>query len=212
MLELAANLVIKAISAMPVEINPLTLDFCKHYVFGKQQPRILPKELHTITRNHVIQTLLKEAGFSASTLWGHAMCYSYRGDESWYTHPTKGVVGGFIYKLISYENKFVIKCIDDWDFNTNQMYTIPLPNGLQNMSSIKSILKRVGLNLTKEDHDDSIGVSESLLAQFNEHHRFRTTWELELPEGMCMSINHPLKERWAREHSHKRRKKTIRTW
>lgn len=211
MLELAANLVIKAISSMPIEINAVTLDFLKHYVFGKQQPKVLPKELHDITRNHVIQTLCKEAGFSASTLWGHAMCYSYRGDDSWYTHPTMGVVGGFIYKLVSYEDKFIIKCQDDWDFNTNQMYTIPLPRGL-NISIIKPILKRVGLSLNKEEHDDSIGVSESLLAQFNTAHKFRTTWELELPSGMCMPINHPLKEKWAEEHSHKRRKKTIRAW
>lgn len=210
MLQLTANLILKTISAMPVEINPLTLDWLKHYVFGKQQPKTLPKELHAITKIHVIKTLLSEAGFSASTLWGHANCYSYKGDDSWYTHPTKGVVGGFIYKLISYEGKFVIKCIDDWDFNTNQMYTIPLPNGLENLSVIKSILRKVGLNLNKEE--DDLGVSESLLAQFNESHTFRTTWELELPNGMCMPINHPLKEQWSREHSHKRRKKTIRAW
>lgn len=216
MLELAANLVIKAISAMPVEINSVTLNFLKHYVFGKQQPKVLPKELHDITRNHVIQTLIKEAGFSASTLWGHSNWYPYKGNDSWYTHPTMGVVGGFIYKLVSYEDKFIIKCKDEWDFNINWSYDIPLPNGVD-WSLIRPILKRVlggKFNPVKDEYGDviSFGISEQWLAQFNADHKFTTTWELELPEGMCMPINHPLKEKWAKEHSHIRRKKTIRAW
>lgn len=204
LLEVAANLIIKAISAMPVEINPLTLDFCKHYVFGKQKSRILPDELKKYTLIQVVKSLCDFAAFSPSTRWGNAEWYPYKGDQSWYTHPTLGVVGGFIYKLISYEDKFVIKCIDEWDFNTHLSYNIPLPNGVD-WALIRPVLKRVlggKFNPVKDEYGDIIafGISESWLAQFNADHKFTTTWELELPSGMCMPINHSLKNEWAREH------------
>jgi hypothetical protein len=213
MLELATNLIIKAISAMPVEINPITLDFCKHYVFGKQQPRILPEELKKYTLIHVVKSLCDVAAFSPSTMWGNATWYPYKGDDSWYTHPTMGVVGGFIYKLVSYEDKFIIKCQDEWDFNTHLSYDIPLPNGVD-WSLIRPILKRVlggKFNPVKDEYGEkviSFGISEQWLAQFNDNHKFTTTWELELPSGMCMPINHPLKDTWAREQRTNSRKRT----
>jgi hypothetical protein len=202
MLELTVNLILKAISTMPVEINPTTLEWLKHYVFGKQKPKILPEKLKTITLVHVIKSLCSYAAFSPSTLWGHASWFPYRGDISWYTHPTLGVVGGFIYKLISYEDKFIIKCQDDWDFNVKMNYHIQLPNGLD-WGVIRPILRKIGCKF-QPLYDEggeifSFGIDEEWLSKFNDNHKFTTTWELEIPSGICMPINHPLKEEWARE-------------
>ena len=170
MLELTVTLLLRVIGSVLV-INQDTLEFCKHYVFGKQQPRRLPKSLEKITRIHVIKTLFENAAFSPSTLWGNAVFFPYKGDSSWYTHPTMGVVGGFIYKLISYEDKFIIRCKDEWDFNP-QMYEIPIPDGVD-ITVIRPIIKRLGAKFTIcQDGSERIGISELWLAQFNENHSF----------------------------------------
>jgi hypothetical protein len=190
-------------------LNPYVVEWVLHYVEGSQETKSLPKDLISITKGQIACTLVRTFWFDENTLSGIAGWYNYRGDSSYYTHPTMGVVGGFSYKLISFEDRFVVRCEDTWDFNGSS-FLIPFPD-FCDLRILINILKRVGIPVLMREDDEMekiIGVNETWLAQFNEKHCFKTVWEVELPNKMSCPINSPLKESWERsERKRKRRER-----
>ncbi|HEY9705391.1 MAG TPA: hypothetical protein V6C58_23330 [Allocoleopsis sp.] len=189
-------------------LNPYTVEWCLHYAEGSQKTKALPECLVNITRGQIACTLVKEYwAFDENTRSGIAKWYSYQGDSSYYTHPTMGVVGGFSYELVSFEDKFVVRCEDTWDFNPGFNYAIPLPD-FCNFRILIKILKQVGIPISSiEDNSGKFtaGVSESWLTQFNEKHCFKTVWEVELPNNISCPINSPVKRDWERSQRRSRR-------
>ena len=189
--------------------NPYVVEWVLHYIKGSKVTKRLPDALMPLTRAHILADLCQYAAFSPSTGWGHANWRPYKGSMCWYSHPTMGVVGGFIYKLVSYEDKFIVKCLDTWDFNNGVQVPVNFPPGVDE-KVIKKVIKRLGLPLAYSEETGRYGVPESALCVFNEAHSFNTEWEVTLPEGMKCSINSPLKEKWAKEQRRKKGHKTFR--
>jgi hypothetical protein len=179
------------------KMNPYAVEWVLHYIGGSQKQKTLPKELIKVTQAHIIYELMTKAAFSSSTLWGWANWHAYKGDTSWYTHPTMGVVGGFVYKFTSYDNKFIVTCIDRWDFNE---YSAPvaLPNGVD-IKILLKVAKKIGIPITYLEEEDIFGIRESWLSQFNDKHSFETRWEVEIPAGLKCPIDSPLKEKWVKD-------------
>ena len=172
-------------------LNPHVVEWVIHYVEGSQETKSLPKELVNITKGQICRTLIATDWFDELSLTGIAGSFTYKGCCDYYTHPTMGVVGGFSYKLISFEDRFVVRCEDTWDFNFSELnYVIPLPDFFKKteLRTLINILKRVGIPVVLED-DGSLGVSEHFLTQFNEKHCFKTVWEVELPSKMSCPIS-----------------------
>jgi hypothetical protein len=174
-----------------VEVNPITLEWVEHYVRGSQTPKTLPTALIGYTKRHLCVCL---NNLRSSTLEGVARCYDEEGYKStdWYRHPTAGVVGGFAYKLISWEDKFVFHCWDTWDFNPEtsdgEDYLIPVPKTVD-VEVLTKILKRFRVPIRKRS-GNRVGISETWLSQFNHKHKFVTNWEVIVEDAMSSPVNY----------------------
>lgn len=169
------------------ELNPHTLEWGEHYIIGSKRDKELPKSLVPFTKDDVLYALCgdKKHKKDIKSWWG-AICQPYKGGNSWFTHPTQGVVGGFAFRLKSWEKEFVFECIDTWDFNQVD-YNIPLPTLPKCIISVLvKILERCGIQIVMENGHPCI--SEKWLSQFNEGHSFNTRWSVYTPNNLTCSL------------------------
>lgn len=171
-------------------VNPRAIQFLCHYLGGSKKPMKLNRKEIECTKSQVIDAIKNGNINDDGTGW--VMCPS--GD--WLTHTTKGVVGGFVFNWVTTDKGFLIKCVDEWDFNNGTMAqgtscVLDIPN------SVPEPLLKMGLKALESLHvkvydvwdDGTYSIAESSLAQFNERGRFLTEWEVLITEPVYCPLN-----------------------
>ncbi len=183
---------IKAAASFVPGINHRAVDFVCHYVGGTQTPMCLTDEEIQETKTQVLDAL-KWGCYDPDTRKGWVACPH---DGEWLTHPTKGVVGGFLFEVVGEtawngeeEYKILVcKCWDEWDFNPvqgsgqNGAARLELPPSIPSsvLAAGRAAAKTLGVKIKIDT--DGVYVCEEDLVRFNDKHRFRTEWEFEISQ------------------------------
>lgn len=163
-------------------VNPRVVEFVCHYISGSKAPMTLNKEERDYTHQQVIEAI-SNGCFNGEKGW--VGCPK----GSWLMHPTRGVVGGFVFKVVRHEDKIIIKCHDEWDFNYKHTgiggarLGIPSQVPVWVLNRAKPILSKLGINLS-DDGGGWHSIDEEDLVKFNSDHRFSTDWEFEEPSDL----------------------------
>jgi len=166
-------------------INPRAVEFLCHYIMGSQKPMKLNKNEIAATKLQIIDAI--KNGYINEDGTGWVSCPS--GD--WLTHTTKGIIGGYLFKVSQTDKGYIANCLDIWDFNGGQVSDIlvvpdTIPSHLQKLG-IK-ILEVLGVHIF--DLEGDLCIAECSLAKYNEDHCFHTEWQVTIDQPLFCSIHH----------------------
>jgi hypothetical protein len=168
---------IKAAAKFVPGINPRAIEFVCHYIGGSQTPMVLTGDEIALLKEALLEVIRYYPEDRQGGVPGH--------EGAWLTHPTKGLVGGFTYKLVLEGDQFVAYCHDRWDFNEgldgkgNMLCFPALPGWL--IKTASHLAGQVGITIHSEG--DKYYLQESDLVKFNEAHAFTTDWVIPLSPG-----------------------------
>lgn len=185
------NLILALVDTYLPWVNPRVVEFICHYIGGSQTPMFLTEEEEKETWWQVKEAIEFRC-FDIVSGKGWVTCPQ----GEWLTHPTKGLVGGFLFSTsweeVDGELLLVAHCHDEWDFNhykegSERLY---LPEGIPSaqLFAVRAAARAVGVRI-KADKEGSYVLEEDLV-KFNEGHRFSTDWDLVFhPEDLTCDID-----------------------